>query len=288
MNNLLKPYLMLLPVLVFLIGILVVGVLTTFFQSIGYFSAIGSNEITLEHYKRLLTDKGLIESLIFSIKTSFLSALLSAIGGVIIAIAAYKLGKEGKLIALTFRLPVIVPHLLSVLLVYNIFSQTGLLARFAYNIGFISSFEEFPVLLYNKNGFGIIMAYIWKELPFIAFITYNVLSKLSNKFSDASRNLGANGFQTMKYVVFPIALPSVLSSFILVFAFSFGAYEIPMLLGGTYPKALPVKAYIEYINPMLSNRPYAMAINFLIAFVGFLLAFIYFKCFERVSKYEKQ
>lgn len=288
MNNLLKPYLMLLPVLVFLIGILVVGVLTTFFQSIGYFSAIGSNEITLEHYKRLLTDKGLIESLIFSIKTSFLSALLSTIGGVIIAIAAYKLGKEGKLIALTFRLPIIVPHLLSVLLVYNIFSQTGLLARFAYNIGFISSFEEFPVLLYNKNGFGIILAYIWKELPFIAFITYNVLSKLSNKFSDASRNLGANGFQTMKYVVFPIALPSVLSSFILVFAFSFGAYEIPMLLGGTYPKALPVKAYIEYINPMLSNRPYAMAINFLIAFVGFLLAFIYFKCFERVSKYEKQ
>ena len=288
MYNLLKPYLMLLPVLVFLIGILVVGVLTTFFQSIGYFSAIGSNEITLEHYKRLLTDKGLIESLIFSIKTSFLSALLSTIGGVIIAIAAYKLGKEGKLIALTFRLPIIVPHLLSVLLVYNIFSQTGLLARFAYNIGFISSFEEFPVLLYNKNGFGIIMAYIWKELPFIAFITYNVLSKLSNKFSDASRNLGANGFQTMKYVVFPIALPSVLSSFILVFAFSFGAYEIPMLLGGTYPKALPVKAYIEYINPMLSNRPYAMAINFLIAFVGFLLAFIYFKCFERVSKYEKQ
>ena len=288
MNNLLKPYLMLLPVLVFLIGILVVGVLTTFFQSIGYFSAIGSNEITLEHYKRLLTDKGLIESLIFSIKTSFLSALLSTMGGVIIAIAAYKLGKEGKLIALTFRLPIIVPHLLSVLLVYNIFSQTGLLARFAYNIGFISSFEEFPVLLYNKNGFGIIMAYIWKELPFIAFITYNVLSKLSNKFSDASRNLGATGFQTMKYVVFPIALPSVLSSFILVFAFSFGAYEIPMLLGGTYPKALPVKAYIEYINPMLSNRPYAMAINFLIAFVGFLLAFIYFKCFERVSKYEKQ
>lgn len=288
MNNLLKPYLMLLPVLVFLIGILVVGVMTTFFQSIGYFSAIGSNEITLEHYKRLLTDKGLIESLIFSIKTSFLSALLSTIGGVIIAIAAYKLGKEGKLIALTFRLPVIVPHLLSVLLVYNIFSQTGLLARFAYNIGFISSFEEFPVLLYNKNGFGIIMAYIWKELPFIAFIIYNVLSKLSNKFSDASRNLGATGFQTMKYVVFPIVLPSVLSSFILVFAFSFGAYEIPMLLGGTYPKALPVKAYIEYINPMLSNRPYAMAINFLIAFVGFLLAFIYFKCFERVSKYEKQ
>lgn len=288
MNNLLKPYLMLLPVLVFLIGILVVGVMTTFFQSIGYFSAIGSNEITLEHYKRLLTDKGLIESLIFSIKTSFLSALLSTIGGVIIAIAAYKLGKEGKLIALTFRLPVIVPHLLSVLLVYNIFSQTGLLARFAYNIGFISSFEEFPVLLYNKNGFGIILAYIWKELPFIAFIIYNVLSKLSNKFSDASRNLGATGFQTMKYVVFPIVLPSVLSSFILVFAFSFGAYEIPMLLGGTYPKALPVKAYIEYINPMLSNRPYAMAINFLIAFVGFLLAFIYFKCFERVSKYEKQ
>lgn len=180
------------------------------------------------------------------------------------------------------------PHLLSVLLIYNIFSQTGILARILFSLGVIDSFESFPQILYLKNGFGIILAYVWKELPFIAFITYNVLSKLSTKLSDAARNLGASSFQAMRYVVIPLLIPSILSSFILVFAFSFGAYEIPMLLGATYPKALPVKAYIEYINPMLSNRPYAMAINFFIASMGLFLAYIYFKCFERVTRYEKQ
>lgn len=288
MKILLKPYLMLLPVLIILIGILGIGVMTTFTQSIGYFSAIGSNDFTLDNYMRLLTDKGLIESLVFSMRTSFISAFISTLGGVILAVAVYKLGYEGDLLSKSFRIPIIVPHLLSVLLIYNIFSQTGILARILFSLGVIDSFESFPQILYLKNGFGIILAYVWKELPFIAFITYNVLSKLSTKLSDAARNLGANSFQAMRYVVIPLLIPSILSSFILVFAFSFGAYEIPMLLGATYPKALPVKAYIEYINPMLINRPYAMAINFFIASMGLFLAYIYFKCFERVTRYEKQ
>ena len=47
----------------------------------------------------------------------------------------------------------------------------------------------------------------------------------------------------------------------IIFAFSFGAYEVPFLLGPTTPNALPVKAYIEYSSPELFNRPYAMVIN---------------------------
>ncbi len=76
-------------------------------------------------------------------------------------------------------------------------------------------------------------------------------------------------------VIFPILMPSILSSFIIIFAFSFGAFEVPYLLGPTTPKSLPVKAYIEYSNPDLTNRPYAMVINtILIVISTFFNSFI--------------
>ncbi len=283
MKTFLKPYFMLVPVLLILVGILGLGVITTFAQSVGYFGAMGLNEFTLDNYMKLLSDKGLIESLVFSIRTSFISASVSTLGGVILAIAMYRLKDKGERFSKFLSIPIIVPPILSVLLVHNVFAQTGILARVLFHLGVIESFEMFPKILYLKSGFGVILAYIWKELPFIAFITYNVLSKLSTKLSDTARNLGASNFQAMIYVVIPLIIPSILSSFILVLAFSFGAYEVPMLLGATYPKALPVKAYIEYANPMLSNRPYAMAINFLIATIGLGLVYVYFRLMSKPS-----
>ena len=59
-------------------------------------------------------------------------------------------------------------------------------------------------------------------------------------------------------------MPAIKKAFLIILAFSFGAYELPFLLGPTLPKALPVQAYIEYLSPDLLNRPYAMALNGLI------------------------
>lgn len=39
--------------------------------------------------------------------------------------------------------------------------------------------------------------------------------------------------------------------------------SVPHLIGATVPKALPVQAFIEYTNPLLENRPYAMAYSML-------------------------
>jgi putative spermidine/putrescine transport system permease protein len=47
-------------------------------------------------------------------------------------------------------------------------------------------------------------------------------------------------------VVFPVISPSVVAASLLVFAFTFGAFEVPYLLGKSYPTMLPVMAYNEY------------------------------------------
>ncbi len=71
-------------------------------------------------------------------------------------------------------------------------------------------------------------------------------------------------------------MPAIRKAFLIILTFSFGAYELPFLLGPTIPKALPVQAYIEYIHPDLRHRPYAMAMNGLILIITWTMAGIYY------------
>ena len=87
------------------------------------------------------------------------------------------------------------------------------------------------------------------------------MAAVNENLGEAARNLGASPMQAFCRVTLPVCLPAIQNAFLIVLAFSFGAYELPYLLGPTLPKALPVAAYLEYISPDLKNRPTAMAMN---------------------------
>lgn len=287
MREKIKPYLLLAPILTILLLIFVAGLAMALFQSIGYFPAVGLNELTLKYFRAILSDKGFLDSLAFSLYISLVSAGLATLFGVLSALALFKAGKDNSVIVALYRVPIIVPHLVSVLLVYNILSQSGILSRVLFGLGLISDQAQFPSLLYNQNGVGIIFAYLWKEIPFVALTAYTILNRMSSRLTEAARNLGASGRQTFLHITLPLIAPSVFSSFIILFAFSFGAYEVPYLLGPTTPKTLPVMAFIEHTNPVLQNRPYAMAINIIITLIALFLTWLYFKAFERINRYGK-
>jgi putative spermidine/putrescine transport system permease protein len=54
----------------------------------------------------------------------------------------------------------------------------------------------------------------------------------------------------------------------------FGSYEIPMLLGITMPRTLPVEIYYQYEHFDLQHRPYAMALNTVLILISMGIAFI--------------
>ena len=273
--------------LLILIGIFVTGIVMGLLQSFGYFKAIGLTDFTLKYYREVLTDSNFLSSLKFSLYTSALSSIIAVVLGVLLSYSILQMKGNKETVELLYRVPIAVPHIVAALLVYNIFSQTGILPRILFETGLIKDQDQFPSLLYEPNGVGIIAAYIWKEIPFVALTTYTVLSNVSKKLSDVAYNLGANKKQVFFYVLLPLIMPSVLSSFIIIFAFTFGAYELPLLLGPTQPKALPVQAFIEYSNPVLQNRPYAMVYNMLITLIAVILTWLYFKAFEKVFKYTR-
>ena len=273
--------------LLILIGIFVTGIIMGLLQSFGYFKVIGLTDFTLKYYREVLTDSNFLSSLKFSLYTSALSSIIAVVLGVLLSYSILQMKGNKETVELLYRVPIAVPHIVAALLVYNIFSQTGILPRILFETGLIKDQDQFPSLLYEPNGVGIIAAYIWKEIPFVALTTYTVLSNVSKKLSDVAYNLGANKKQVFFYVLLPLIMPSVLSSFIIIFAFSFGAYELPLLLGPTQPKALPVQAFIEYSNPVLQNRPYAMVYNMLITLIAVILTWLYYKAFEKVFKYTR-
>lgn len=276
---------MIMPVMIIIMGIFILGLFMGLLQSLGYFKAIGLTEITLDYYKEVLRSKDFLSSLGFSLYVSIVSSLIAVVLGIVLAYSIVQRKGKGRLAEVIFKIPISVPHIVAVLLVYNILSQSGILPRLLYALGLIRDSSSFPSLIYDRKGIGIMVTYLWKEIPFVAMVVYTVLDNINERLTEVALNLGASRRQAFFHVILPLILPSAFSAFIIIFAFSFGAYEVPFLLGPTTPKTLPVKAYVEYINPNFANRPYAMVINMIVTFICLGLVWLYFKAFKWISKY---
>lgn len=281
--NKMKPYLLLAPITTLLMFVMGVGIFTCILQSLGYFPLIGMKDITFSYYKEVLYNKEFLNSLILSLKTSILSSLISIIIGILLACLIRK-EKFSKFKYFLLNLPIIVPHIVVVMIAFAICSKSGIISRVLYNLNLISDSSDFLSLVNDKFGIGIIIVYIYKEIPFIAITVYNVLRSLDKNLEDTAFNLGANEFQVFKLVIIPQLIPTILSSFIIIFAFSFGSFEVPYLIGATNPKALPVNAYINYINSDLTKRPISMAMNTVLTIVNILLLIIYNFIINKLNK----
>jgi putative spermidine/putrescine transport system permease protein len=281
MESKLKPYILLAPVAIILISIMGFGIANCVMQSLGYMPYIGAENISFRFYKEVIRDSVFLESLIFSLKTSFISSTVAVFIGVILA---YFLSQEklSKIKESLLNLPVIIPHIVVVMLMITIFSQSGIISRILYSLNIISDSSQFMSLVSDKNGVGVILVYLWKGIPFTIITAYNILKNISNNLEKVAINLGASKLQCFRYIILPLASPTIISSFIILFAFSFGSFEI----GPTTPKALSVSAYTSYISSDLSQRSYAMVINVILSSLSFILLIVYNKILEKINRYK--
>ncbi len=262
-------------------ALLVIGVLFTgglaaaLVQSFGYMPAVGQTEVSFDAYREVLTDEGFVDSLVLTIYVAGASTGISTVLAVLGALALRR--SSGRVSAVVFQLPITIPHLVAAVGIALVVSQTGLGARLAAALGLIGEPREFPALLYDRYSVGIILTYVWKEVPFIALVVLAALRGVAGELEEVARTLGANAWQRFWYVVFPVISPGIIAASLIVFAFTFGAFEVPYLLGKTYPTILPVMAYNEYRDLDLTSRPAAMAINILIAVITAIIAAAYLR-----------
>ena len=271
-----KPYLSLAPALIILSMFFLGGLAFALMQSFGYFPVLGLKQFTLDYYVQVLSQKEFLASLSFTFYIAFVSTFLSTIIAIYLANYMVNLTQKNRLIDFMYKLPIAVPHIVAALMIVFFISQGGFLARIFINLGIISEPSQFPPVFYSKSAVGIIIIYMWKEIPFITLMIYTVMKNIHGKLNDVAATLKATPKDIFYQVTLPLSMPSIISASAIVFAFSFGAFEIPYLLGATYPKALPVWAYYNYISPDLYNRPIAMVITIILTSICILLVGIYY------------
>ena len=227
-------------------------------------------------YRAALSDVKLLDSLLFTLRISFLSSFLSTILGVVLAIAVFNRRKLSSLLDLSGFIPVATPHVVAALIIFSMLSGNGILSRFFSILG-----VTMPGMVMDEGGWGAIWAYVWKGAPFTAIALGTVIRKNKPNQYESARTLGANHLQALLHSVLIPAAPAVMSLFMLLFVFSFGAFEIPFLLGPTTPRTLPVLAWIEYnqLGAGSLNRP--MPFTSLISLFSVILLLFYMFISER-------
>lgn len=268
---LLAPAMILIGVLFF--GGLAVGVMRSF----NWMPVIGLTEPNLDAYVAVLTDPDFLRSFLLTFHISFTSTLISAVIAIAAALMLRRTFVGRGAINFLFQLNLTVPHIVGAVGVLYLFSQSGFFARMAAEIGLIARPAEFPALVHDPYAIGIILQYVWKEVPFIGIIVLAQMQALGTDFEAVARSLGASRWQAFRHVLLPLILPGLLSASVIVFAFTFGAYEVPLLLGASHPQALPVLAYKTYTDVDLAARPEAMAMAVVIALLSGLMIWIYLR-----------
>ena len=234
------------------------GLLLSGLQSLGYSPALGQTALSLNAYRALFADHTFWDALALTAWVAAGSTAAAAALGTAFAVALHRVARRsagaGGRLRFLFGLTLPVPHLVASILTLLLISQSGLLSRLTAAAGLTAGPQDFPALLYDSRGLGIMLELIWKETPFIGLNVLAALTQLDPRFQEVARTLGAGRWTRFVRVTLPLIRPALLSSSILVFAFTLSSFEVPALLGATSPTTLPVLAYRAFTDTDLTAR----------------------------------
>jgi putative spermidine/putrescine transport system permease protein len=245
--------LLLIPALLFFIFIPGLGIVLALLESVR-----SEGNITFGHYVDLFEEKRFMTSFLFSLTVTSISTILSLCIGLGIVKAFSSLLKENKHKLLVW-IPMLVPHFVWAYLVYLLFNQSGFFSNVFEMGGWIDDRSQFPTLVQDRNGIGIILTYVWKEVPFVTLMLLPVYATLSKSYKEIASLLGAGPYKAFWVAEWPFILPVLVETGAILFAFIFTAYEVPQLLGVTSPQLLAILAYDWFYSGGWSDRPLAFA-----------------------------
>lgn len=275
------------PALLVIVLLFAGGLALAAINSFGFFAPTGESAFTLRHYAAVVSEREFQQSLGLSIVLATLATLLSAITGLWLAITLRATATRSGTLSILLQLPIAIPHLAVAVALIHFVSPSGLIARLAYSAGAIAAPQDFPALIADRFGAGILIAYVLKESPFVAMMTLALLARSGTELESAARTLGASRWQALRYVTLPLVTPAALSASLIVFAFTFGAFDVPFLLGRPFPSMLGVVAQRRYMGADLADRPEAIAIAVLMTLITGFLAWAYLRLAHAASGVER-
>lgn len=271
-----EPLLRLLPLLLPLSLVFGCGLAITLLQSFGLLMFSYTYDDLFFAYRELFADTWFLRSAVFSLYVAAASSSLAIVIGTALAYALWKMPERYRNFAIVYKIPLVLPHIAVGFLAVIFLAKTGILASMAFQLGLIDSFEGFPDLLYTSAGIDLIFAYIYKETPFVMVMVYAMLVRFDRRQIDTARMLGAGRVRIFYTLILPFILPAINTTFIILFIFTFGGFDLPFVLGDSYPGMLSIRIYDYFFHKDLALRPVAMAMLsllfvFSLSFIGMYL-----------------
>ena len=158
--------------------------------------------LTLEHFTKSFdlytTD------LLFTLAIVLASTIL--IGLVAIAIAGYlTLGENPRAVAILrwlYRWPLFIPFVVAGQVMRTFLAKNGMLNHVLIGTGLIEPLSAQSLLDWR----GIVVAFVWKQAPFVTLLLAGAMASLESQHIEAARNLGARRLSTSKLSIYSIHL----------------------------------------------------------------------------------
>jgi multiple sugar transport system permease protein len=177
---------------------------------------------TFNNYSEILTN-GSVHILDYLKNSLFISSISAIFTALFSSLAAYAITR------LRFPGRVLIPVMM---LAVSMFPQISI-------VGYL--FKLMTALRWINTYNALIFPYITLGMPLGLWIMLSYFSGISTELDNAALTDGATRFQVLRKIIFPIALPGVLSAMLLVFIFSFNEFMFSLMLTIDYnARTIPV------------------------------------------------
>ncbi len=107
---------------------------------------------------------------------------------------------------------------------------------------------------------GLIIAYLYFEIPRGVLSLEASLNKFDSQWIDAAASLGASSAQRWRWVVLPLIRPALFSAFALTFSVSLGSFGVALILSRRF-SVLPLEIFYRFTGVADAPRAAAMAVT---------------------------
>ncbi|WP_211299358.1 ABC transporter permease [Pukyongiella litopenaei] len=184
-------------------------------------------EPTLRHYEDVVTNPVYARVLFRTLRIALLVSVLSLLLAFPVAwVMARSRGPKLAFITACILLPFWSSVLVRTAAWAVILQRTGLVNEALQFLGITSE----PVRLLYTQG-AVVVAMVHVLMPFMVLPIYGALRNIPVDYMRAAGILGAGPLRSFREVILPLAMPGVLTGFILVFLTALGYFITPALLG---------------------------------------------------------
>ena len=229
-----------------------------------------------------LIRKDIAKTVITTVVWTFGSVLPALVLGLILALICND-GVFGKKVVVSIGLlPYAIPLIIVAScwrFVYN--PDFGLINVFLKKLGIITKSVSF--LDYKHALVSVIVARIWRAMPFAFMNYYSALTTISAELYDAAKVDGADYWQSLFYITLPNLRKITMSTLIVLTVWTFMVFDIIYGMTGGGPidatKTLPMRIYQEMFS--MKNMGTSSAWSLIAIVILFLISCIYWNIQEK-------